>query len=71
MYTCLFFRIYFLSCEIGLDHNLCIFETTCFILVNLQAVAGGEKRCFKWQILYQLLPDKENTAFDWQVLVFP
>ena len=33
------------------------------ILVNLQAVAGGIKCCFKQYIFYRLLPDKENTAF--------
>ena len=53
------------------DHNLHIFFKTCninsyiiyLILVNLQAVAGGIKCCFKQFIFYRLLPDKENTAF--------
>ena len=27
------------------------FETTYLILANLQAVAGGKKCCFRWQIL--------------------
>ena len=34
--------------RIGSDHNRRIFKTTYLILVNLQAVAGSKKSCFRW-----------------------
>ena len=34
--------------RIGSDHNRRIFKTTYLILVNLQAVAGSKKCCFRW-----------------------
>ena len=53
--------------RIGLDHNF-LFQKSTFLLVNLQAVAGGSKFCFSsGGKFYQLPPDKENTSY----LVYP
>ena len=53
--------------RIRLDHNF-LFQKSTFLLVNLQAVAGGRKFCFSsGGKFYQLPPDKENTSY----LVYP
>ena len=46
--------------RIGSDHNLRIFKTAYLILVNLQAVVGGKKFCFKRKNLP--VTDRENTV---------
>ena len=42
-------------------HNFLFLKSTFLMLVNLQAVAGGKKRCFRRKFFWSP-PDKENTA---------
>ena len=64
---CLLQYLFIFLVRIRLGHNF-LFQKSTFLLVNLQAVAGGRKFCFSSGVkFYHLPPDKENTSY----LVYP